>query len=119
MMEDVVGLTEPIASSSGYDTWFQKQGPRDTQGRSLRDLDLNTRVFRHPLSYMLYTEGFDSLPPFFKDYVYTRIERSIQERGATAEEIAERRTAIAILAATKPEFAAHALREGPATADGG
>jgi hypothetical protein len=120
LMEGVVGLEEPMASSSAYDTWFQAQGPRDAQGRSLRELDLNRTVFRYPLSYLLYSEAFDALPPYFKDYVYSRIERSVQEGGMSADEQAARRTAVAILLATKPDFAAHAQREQhPTAADGG
>jgi hypothetical protein len=120
LMEGAVGLDEPIAGSSGFDAWFQRQGPRDLQGRSLRELDLKQAVFRHPLSYLLYSEAFDALPPYVRDYVYTRIERSTQERGATAAELVARREAMSILLGTKPDFAAHARRDAaPAAADGG
>lgn len=120
LMEGVAALDEPVSSSSGYDQWFQKQGPRDPQGRSLRDLDLKHSVFRYPLSYLLYSEGFDAMPAYFKDYVYTRIEKSVSEPGEPAAQLAARRAAVEILLATKPEFAAHAQRPGsPLAADGG
>ena len=32
---------------------FARRGPRDSKGRSLRDLDLNTRLFRYPCSYLI------------------------------------------------------------------
>jgi hypothetical protein len=107
LMEGVVDLTEPVIGSSGYDVWFAKQGPRDAQGRSLRDLDLRDRVFSYPLSYLLYSEGFDSLPPYMRDYIYTRIEKAAASEAGDVALRARRREAAEILAATKPEFANH------------
>src|SRR5262249_3244758 len=63
----------PVIGASGFDAWFQKQGPHDRQGRSLRQLDLSTRLFRYPLSYVIYSDAFDDLPGFAQDYVYRRI----------------------------------------------
>jgi hypothetical protein len=48
-------------------------GPRDNQGRSLRDFDLNKRLFRYPLSYMIYTQMFDAMPTLARDRVYQRL----------------------------------------------
>lgn len=108
LMEGVVGLDEPVTGSAGYERWFESQGPKDAQGRSLRQLDLNTRVFRYPLSYQLYTEAFDALPAYLRDYVFRRIEASVSAEGDEASDLALRREAVAILRATKPSFAAHA-----------
>lgn len=102
-MRDAIRLTGKVTSSSGYDRWFQAQGPRDGEGRSLRDLDLEHRLFRYPLSYMLYTEAFDALPPYLRDYVYDGIVDRLARDEADA---ASARAALGILAATKPEFAA-------------
>ena len=66
-------LTEPIKGTSGYAEQFQKLGPHDTQGRSLRDLDLTTRMFKYPCSYLIYSEAFDRLPRPSKDYVWQRL----------------------------------------------
>ena len=41
---------------------FPQRGPRDRKGRSLRDFDFKTRLFRYPLSYMIYSAQFDALP---------------------------------------------------------
>lgn len=107
LMEGVVDLAEPVVGSSGYDLWFSKQGPRDAQGRSLRDLDLRDRVFRYPLSYLLYSEGFDGLPQYMRDYIYTRIEKAAADDVDDVASRGRRREAAEILAATKPEFANH------------
>jgi hypothetical protein len=108
LMEGVVELESPVLGSSGYDAWFQRQGPRDSQGRSLRELDLQRRLFRYPLSYMLYTQAFDTLPGYMKDYVYTRVEKMASSSAGSADLQQRRRAATDILAATKPEFAQHA-----------
>ena len=40
LMVDEAKLTEPIRGTSGFTEQFAAAGPHDTQGRSLRDLDL-------------------------------------------------------------------------------
>ncbi len=40
--------------------------------RSLRELDLHSRVFRYPLSYMIYSQGFDGLPLALREHVYAK-----------------------------------------------
>ena len=70
---DEVEFDDPIVGSTEYAEKFAAMGPRDSEGRSLRDLDLKYRVFEYPLSYLIYSEQFDGLPPEMKDYVYERI----------------------------------------------
>src|SRR5213593_4061980 len=41
-------LTEPIRGTSSFAEEFMKRGPRDSKGRSLRDLDLQHRLLRYP-----------------------------------------------------------------------
>jgi hypothetical protein len=100
---DAVPYTDTIRGNSGFDAWFQKQGPRDPQGRSLRELDLKTRLFRYPLSYLVYTPSFDALPAYVRDYVYGRF-------AATAGH-----DTLEILAATKPSFAQYLATHQAAT----
>ena len=107
LMEGAIALDAPVAGSAGYETWFQNQGPKDALGRSLRELDLKTRLFRYPLSFQLYTPAFAALPPYLKDRLYTRIESSLRAAEPAATR-ADRRAALEILTTTLPEFAAHA-----------
>ncbi|MEN9704907.1 MAG: hypothetical protein RLZZ393_786, partial [Pseudomonadota bacterium] len=106
---DAVGLASPFQGTAGFEAWFQSQGPRDRKGRSLRELDLRTKVFRYPLSYMVYSPGFDSLPPVVKEYVYRRVGEILQgrDRSGVYDFIPEedRRAALEILVATKLDFA--------------
>ena len=66
-------LYDPVAGVSTFTKTFPEQGPRDRQGRSLRDLDLEKRIFRYPLSFMIYSPAFDDLPGAVRDKVYQRI----------------------------------------------
>ena len=50
-------LRAPVRGTSGFSEEFSSQGPHDQQGRSLYQLDLETRLFKYPLSYMIYTDG--------------------------------------------------------------
>jgi hypothetical protein len=117
---DAAPFAGPMKSTSGYDAWFQKQGPKDPKGRSLRDLDLKTRVFRYPLSYLIYSDGFEGLPDYVKQYVYTRINevlRGQDQSPAFARLSADDRKAILeILSATKPAFVKATQRPAGASA---
>jgi hypothetical protein len=66
-------LPGPIAGTSGFAATFAAKGPRDSRGRSLRELDLRTRLMKYPCSYMIYSEPFMALPDAARDAVYQRI----------------------------------------------
>ncbi|MDE0101518.1 MAG: hypothetical protein OXN89_03995 [Bryobacterales bacterium] len=55
-------LTQPVRGDSGFAHDFQARGVRDAEGRSLRDLDLESRLFRFPCSYLIGSEAFGRLP---------------------------------------------------------
>ena len=85
-------LPAPAKGTSAFAEEFQALGPRDTQGRSLRDLDLNTRVFKYPLSYLIYSDSFNALPQAVKSYVYDRLRTELSQ------------DVLQILRDTKPDF---------------
>ncbi|MEO8052076.1 MAG: hypothetical protein ABI833_16805 [Acidobacteriota bacterium] len=70
---DEAPLHQPVAGVSAFSKTFPQRGPHDKQGRSLRDFDLRTRLFRYPLSYMIYSAAFDGMPGFVRDRVYQRL----------------------------------------------
>jgi hypothetical protein len=101
-------LREPVSGTSGFAEEFARRGPRDGKGRSLRDFDLEQRLLRYPLSYLVYSKAFDAMPGELKDYVYRRF-REILTGQDTSEGFkhlsGETRTAILeILRDTKPGF---------------
>jgi hypothetical protein len=99
-------LESPVKGDSAYAQEFASRGPRDPQGRSLRDFDLHTRIFKYPCSYLIYSKAFDDLPEPAKGYVYHRLlevltgrEQSPDFAKLTGE---DRRAILEILLATKP-----------------
>jgi hypothetical protein len=70
---DEAPLPGPIEGSSGFAEKFVARGPVDAQGRSLRQLDLATRLMKYPCSYLIYSQAFDALPATAKDAVYRRL----------------------------------------------
>jgi hypothetical protein len=70
---DEAPLREPVKGISTFATTFSQRGPRDPRGRSLRDFDLQKRLFRYPLSYMIYSQAFDAMPQPARERIYQRI----------------------------------------------
>lgn len=70
---DEAPLRAPVAGVSTFAKTFVQRGPRDKQGRSLRDFDLRTRLFQYPLSYMIYSAAFDHLPETARERIYQRL----------------------------------------------
>jgi hypothetical protein len=103
-------FAEPIKGNTDFAADFSRQGPRDSQGRSLRDLDLNQRLLRYPLSYLIYSKAFDELAKPVKDYVYGRLRNILtgqdQSRDFAHLSPSDRRAILEILTDTKPDFAA-------------
>jgi hypothetical protein len=107
LFRDEARLTDRIAGTSTFAADFAARGPRDSKGRSLRDLDLTTRLFRYPCSYLIYSRAFDSLPAEVKIYIYQRLW-TILDGGAGKDDpqlSAEDRAAIVeILRETKRDL---------------
>jgi hypothetical protein len=115
LMVDAAQLPHTIHGSSGFATSFQARGPRDPRGRSLRDLDLHTRLFKYPLSFLIYSEGFDYLPAAAKEYVYRRLDEILTGRDTSPTfsnlSASDRDAILEILRATKPDFVRLTLQE--------
>jgi hypothetical protein len=62
-----------VRGNAGFAEWFSAQGPKDAAGRSLRELQLNGRLMRYPLSYTVYSAAFEALPAPVKGAVYQRL----------------------------------------------
>jgi hypothetical protein len=113
-------LKGPVKGTSSFATEFEADGPRDAKGRSLRQLDLKTRLLRYPCSFLIYNQSFDALPGEMKDYLWQRLDeilsgqdRSPTYAGMTAE---DRQAVLEILRDTKPEFNQWLRRENLAAA---
>ena len=66
-------LGAPIRGSGGFTRQFEAAGPADAQGRSFRQFDLKTRLFKYPCSFMVYSPSFEGLPPRATKHLYRRL----------------------------------------------
>ena len=103
LFADEAPIREPVAGVSTFTKTFPRRGPRDRQGRSLRDFDLKKRLFRYPLSYMVYSAAFDALPDTVRDRVYRRLYGALTGKDRSDDQ----RAALEILRETKPNLPAY------------
>jgi hypothetical protein len=73
LFTEEAAFAAPITGSEAFARRFVAEGPRDKQGRSLREFDLQTRLFKYPCSYLIYSDAFDALPKKIKTRVYERL----------------------------------------------
>jgi hypothetical protein len=108
---DEAPLPSPIGGASTFTKDFPAKGPRDSTGRSLRDLELTRRLMRYPCSYMIYTEAFDALPPAAKGFVYERmwaiLSGAVTDADYARLSPVDRRAVIEILRETKDGLPAY------------
>ena len=99
-----------VTGSSGFAESFRARGPRDSKGRSLRDLELKQRLFRHSCSYMIYSPAFEQLPAAAKSAIYARMWEVLSgaARGPKYSRLsaAERTAIVEILRETKTDLPA-------------
>ncbi|QDV09162.1 hypothetical protein Poly30_47190 [Planctomycetes bacterium Poly30] len=113
VVDALIGIHEeplpgPVGARSPFAEVFESSATRDAQGRSLRDLDLESRLFRYPLSYLIDSTGVRSLPEPLAALVWTRLSELFFEPlgaddrrkyGGRIDE-ASRRAVVEILAST-------------------
>ena len=74
---DEAELPGPVVGTTDFAERFQQLGPFDSQGRSLRQLDLQTRLLRYRCSYLVYSESFQRLPESVRTRFWTRLKVGI------------------------------------------
>lgn len=89
-------LKGKVTGTSSFEEEFQKLGPFDSKGRSVRQFDLNTRMLKYPCSWLIYSEAFDALAPEVKEIVYKRIYEILNTETG--------KDTLQILVETKPAF---------------
>jgi hypothetical protein len=101
-------LTAQITGTSGFAKEFGARGPRDDAGRSLRDLDLKTRMFKYPCSYLIYSESFNALPREARDRFFMRLQEVLSGQDQSKDfahlSAADRKAIREILIATKHDL---------------
>lgn len=105
LFADELQLEDQIQGISGFQAEFSKAGPRDSQGRSLRDFDLKRRLFKYPCSYLIYSESFESLPEPVLEVVYRQLWEVLTGKNQSKEyahlSVEDRRAILEILIETR------------------
>jgi hypothetical protein len=100
-----------VQGTAGFAEKFTALGPRDSKGRSLRDFELDRRLFRYPCSYLIYSETFDALPPNARDAVYSQLFSVLTGKDTRPElkrlTAADRTAILEILRDTKKNLPAY------------
>ena len=104
-------LAAPVSGKPAFAHAFTAQGPRDSKGRSLRDVDLRTRIFKYPCSFLIYSEAFDAMPVVMRDHLLQRLWEILNGNDQTADfsrlSSEERQVILEILRETKPGLPAY------------
>jgi hypothetical protein len=66
-----------VVGDAACKTDFLRTRRPDARGASLKDFDLQTRLFRYRCSYMIYSAAFTGMPPEMKQRVYRRIWQAL------------------------------------------
>jgi hypothetical protein len=89
---------------------FSRKGIRDAAGRSLREFDLKTRIFKYRCSYLIHSASFDQLQPTLRRQVLERLARIVTNASAEPRyaylEAGERKAILEIVSATIPRLPA-------------
>jgi hypothetical protein len=117
-------LMGAIQGSGEFATEFASRGARDGKGRSLRDLDLQRRLFRYPCSYLVDSPAVAALPEPAREFVYRRLWEILSGRdnGKAYAHLsgADRQAIMEILRETVPGIAvAWTALETPAAKSSG
>jgi hypothetical protein len=101
-------LTDRIKGTTSFAADFAKRGPRDGNGRSLREFDLAMRLFKYPCSYLVYSEAFDRMPAEVRDLVLKRLFAVLTgtdtDKAFSHLTADDRMAILAILRETKPNL---------------
>lgn len=105
---DAIGFTAPVRGTSGFAADFVDRGPRDSHGRSLRELDLDRRLFTLPCSHLVHGGQFAALPDAVRRHLGGRLHEILCAGRTVAgfEHVGDddREAIASILAATEPAF---------------
>lgn len=105
---DEFALKSPVQGTSKFTTEFSSLGLRDKHGRSLRQLDLQQRLFQFPCSYLVQSPAFARLPKAVASLVASRLKTILydkkRELGFQRLSETDRKSVRDILDATGPDW---------------
>ena len=97
-----------VLRGSLFASSFVARGPRDGDGKSLRDLSLDGRVFKHRLSFLIHSRLFDGLPEECRNRLLEKLWQGLTAESADDDfrhlEKHERTQIVSIVRATVPRL---------------
>lgn len=78
-------LTDPVRGNPEFAKQFVAGGTKDSQGRSLWQLDLKTRLLKYRCSYLIYSPSFQALPEPVLTLVIKRMHEVLTGRDDSDE----------------------------------
>jgi hypothetical protein len=99
-----------VTGGDAFQIAFRRNRKTSTQGDSLKDFDLHTRMFKHRCSYMIHSATFKAMPELLKTRVYALLDDVLSGRSGGSDYAhlgnGERQTIRQILLETEPEIRA-------------
>ncbi len=112
LLADEVQPTNSVSGSTECQSYFESaEHPEATTyrgGRSLHELDLKTRMFKYPCSFLSYSDTFEVVPDRMSECFRSRLsEILLSEQIVKGHENLDgrtRQTIVELLAETKPAY---------------
>ena len=105
LFSEELPLKSEVKGTSTFARTFADRGPRDRKGRSLRELDLKTRLFKYPCSYLIESDSFKQLPKEASDYIQKRLVEILNDKDKSEKfkhlSESDRKNILEILSDTK------------------
>lgn len=104
-------LPAGVQQNAAFVKAFQAGAPRSAAGDTLKDLQLDGRLFRNRCSYLIYSEAFSALPAKLKSEIYALLFEALRSPDPAHRyaylEPAEKQRILAILQETHTEARQH------------
>lgn len=113
LFREAAPLPAGVAGSDAFNRAFAAGAKRDGQGNSLRDLSLHGQLFANRCSFLIYSDGFTTLPAPLKSRVLDCLFSALRDEGAPRYAYlpqAERRRIFEILCDTLPDAQRFAIQ---------
>lgn len=101
-------LTDRLEGNPQFVRDFTSRAIRDSKGRSLRDLDMQKRMFKYPCSFLIYSPTFDAMDEPIKEVILKKLHDILTGREPDPQFAgiapADRQAVLEILRETKPNL---------------
>ena len=105
-----------VEGGEAFQKAFADGARRNAEGHSLKDLNLEKRLFENRCSYLIYSENFSNLPEPLKRMIYGKLARALHPTEPDDRYYylrhSERRRIVSILRETLCDLPENWLREG-------